>query len=271
MSTERTEEPDAELSPPARAVEAPGDQAPPPFDALLRVQDLDTAISQLQHRRATLPERAELGGVEQRLAGITTQMTEAGARRQTLVDRQAELERQIATLNARRAGLEEKLYASRGTAARDLQAMNEEIGHLSSRRAEIEEIELTLMEEQEPIESELAALRAEQVPLLATAEALRASLRETEAVVLEELREFEASRGKEAAQLPGDLADRYEVLRARLKGTGAARLVGNRCGGCHLELSAVEVDRIRHLPNDVIVTCDQCGRILVRTGPTRGA
>ena len=66
-------------------------------------------------------------------------------------------------------------------------------------------------------------------------------------------------------QLPPALSERYEALRARLKGTGAARLVGHRCSGCHLELSPVEVDRIRAMSADTVVTCDQCGRILVPT------
>jgi predicted nucleic acid-binding Zn-ribbon protein len=42
-----------------------------------------------------------------------------------------------------------------------------------------------------------------------------------------------------------------------------ARLVGNHCDGCHLTLPAMELDRIRHLPEDELVTCEQCGRILV--------
>ena len=38
----------------------------------------------------------------------------------------------------------------------------------------------------------------------------------------------------------------YEQLRHDLGGIGVARLVGTNCGGCHLTLSAVELDRIRH-------------------------
>jgi uncharacterized protein len=55
----------------------------------------------------------------------------------------------------------------------------------------------------------------------------------------------------------------YERLRARLGGVGVARLVGTHCDGCHLTLSAVELDRVRHLPDGEVYTCEQCGRILV--------
>jgi hypothetical protein len=74
-----------------------------------------------------------------------------------------------------------------------------------------------------------------------------------------------AARATEAALLPAALADRYEVLRQRLKGSGVARLVGHQCGGCHLELSSGEIERIKAQSPDTVVTCDQCGRILVPT------
>ena len=63
--------------------------------------------------------------------------------------------------------------------------------------------------------------------------------------------------------MPTALSDRYETLRARLKGTGAARLIRSHCDGCHLELSSVEVETIRALPPGEVATCEQCGRILV--------
>ena len=51
-----------------------------------------------------------------------------------------------------------------------------------------------------------------------------------------------------AATVPADLLARYERLRTTLAGTGAARLVGGSCSGCHLTLPAMEVDRIRKAP-----------------------
>ena len=64
--------------------------------------------------------------------------------------------------------------------------------------------------------------------------------------------------------MPADLIARYEQLRKKLGGTGAARLVGGSCGGCHLQLPAMELDRVKKAPPDAVIYCDQCGRILVR-------
>ncbi len=79
------------------------------------------------------------------------------------------------------------------------------------------------------------------------------------------LAEAIGGRAAEAALLPTALSDRYETLRTRLKGTGAARLIGTRCDGCHLELSSGEVEKIRALPPGEVATCEQCGRMLVPT------
>ena len=73
----------------------------------------------------------------------------------------------------------------------------------------------------------------------------------------------EAVRAEVAAGLPAELAERYERLRTHLGGVGAARLVGDRCEGCHLTLPSMELERIHHLPADTFATCPQCDRILV--------
>ncbi len=100
-------------------------------------------------------------------------------------------------------------------------------------------------------------------PSRRSADELRAQVARDQLEIEAALAAAVGSRAAEASLLPTALTDRYETLRARLRGTGAARLVGNRCDGCHLELSSVEVENIRALPPGQIATCEQCGRILV--------
>jgi len=62
-----------------------------------------------------------------------------------------------------------------------------------------------------------------------------------------------------------DLLSLYERVRAASGGVGAARLYQRRCEGCRLELNATERGRIRAAPDDAVIRCEECGRILVRT------
>ena len=233
------------------------------LEHLLAVQDLDTSITQLQHRRQTLIESSGLAAVEAQLGGIEAERADAAARRGVLAATQKELEEQIAVISERRSVVEQRMYASTSSSGRDLQAMNDEVRHLTDRRAQLEELELVAMLEQDPVEAELGALRERAAPLEAQAEELRGQVAKDQVEIDAALGEAVAARSNEAAQLPTALSDRYETLRARLKGTGAARLVGSHCDGCHLELSSVEVEKIRALPPGEVATCEQCGRILV--------
>jgi uncharacterized protein len=235
------------------------------LERVLVVQDLDTLITQLTHRRATLAERVGLTALASELTALAVEEAESTARRAELVAAQKELETQIAVINERRSGIEQRMYAARGSSTRDLQAMDEEVRHLNQRRGELEEEELVAMVDQEPIDAALAALAERREPIEAKAVVLRAEVAESQRAIDGELAVATAERAIEAGQLPAALSERYEALRARMKGTGAARLIGHRCDGCHLELSPVEVERIRAATPDTVVTCDQCGRILVPT------
>jgi predicted nucleic acid-binding Zn-ribbon protein len=235
------------------------------FVHLLAVQDLDTSITQMEHRRDALTETSGLAAVEAELASLGVERADAEARQAVLSATQKELEEQIAGITERRDLVEKRLYAATGSSARDLQAMNEEVKHLTERRAELEELELVAMVDQDPIDAELTALRERMTPLEAKAKELHEQVDHERLELDASIASAAGTRAAEAAQLPTALSDRYETLRARLKGTGAARLIGSHCDGCHLELSSVEVEQIRALPAGEVATCEQCGRILIPT------
>ncbi|MDA8312022.1 MAG: C4-type zinc ribbon domain-containing protein [Actinomycetota bacterium] len=240
------------------------------LEVLLLLQDIDTAISQLEHRKAALAERQELARVSAVLGDLEKRMEEAQASRAELASRQRAIEAEISTVDARREALEQRMYTARGAPSRDLQAMDDEIRHLRERKGRMEDEELELMVAIEPLDAALAELDAQSTRLRSDAARLAGALAEAEAEIDAQLAAKAMARASEAAALPGELRSRYEALRARLGGTGAARLVGNRCSGCHLELPSMEVDRIRHLPGGTVVTCEQCGRILVPVAPPAG-
>jgi predicted nucleic acid-binding Zn-ribbon protein len=233
------------------------------LEHLLAVQDSDTTITQLQHRRDALPETTGLRAIEAQLATFEAGRAEATTRRNVLAAAQKDLEAQIAVVTERRQGIEQRMYAATGSSARDLQAMNDEVTHLAARRAELEEVELESMLEQDPIDAELREIDEQTAPLLAQADEVRAEILAQQDEIDTELAAVVSARAEQAALLPAALVGRYETLRTRLKGTGAARMIRNRCDGCHLELSSGEVERIRALPAGEVATCEQCGRILV--------
>ena len=71
-------------------------------------------------------------------------------------------------------------------------------------------------------------------------------------------------RMKLAPQIDAALIEIYEKVRQGQGGVGAALLIGNKCDGCHLQINAVELERIKTLADDEVLRCEECRRILVR-------
>ncbi len=234
-----------------------------PFEALLAVQAHDTHVDQLLHRQRTLPERAALEEVATRRGALGARMDELQGEIDDLGHRQQALEEQIAASAARRHELDRRMLSGAVSAARDLQAMDAEVGHLAERQAQLEADELALLEAQEPLEDALGEARSEDAELATEAERLRAAVGTASAELDEAVAEARRERETVAAEVPEPLLARYEELRAHLGGIGVARLVGDRCDGCHLTLPSMEAERIRRLPPTELATCEQCGRLLV--------
>lgn len=241
----------------------PGSPGEGPLQLVLAVQEHDLALDRLRHRRAHLPERAELATLERELATLDASLARSEAERATLAARQAELEGGIEAATTRIGTIERQLYEGRGTAFRDQQAMAGEVASLKERRSHLEDDELGVMEELEPVDAEIGELKARREAAVAAAEGLRSAIEAAEGVIDGEIAAVGTARAHVSSAVPAALAAEYERLRAKLGGVGAARLVGASCSGCHLTLPATELDRIRHAPAGARFHCEQCGRLLV--------
>lgn len=235
------------------------------WDKLLAVQEHDTHADQLLHRSLTLPVRGQLAGIEQQVAGVDVRIADVDGRRAELGKAQQRLEDEIASLQTKAAQADKQLYSGSTNNPRELQALQDDIDSIKRRITKLEDDELEVMEALEPVDAERSRLVAERDRLDEDATRLRAELAETEAEIDAELATVRQERDAIAAEVPEDLWPEYDRLRAQLGGVAIARLAGSTCQGCHLALSAVEVDRIRHLSPDEPVHCEECGRLLVRS------
>jgi predicted nucleic acid-binding Zn-ribbon protein len=234
------------------------------FGALLSMQDHDTALDQLRHRRETLPERSARQQLLEQGQRVAAERDQVAAQRDDIAKREAEIEGELAVSEERATKLDKRMYSGEVSASRDLQAMAEEIERLKSHASSLEDKALELLEEREPLDASIAEMESQLRDLADQIHQLEAAIAAAEVEIDAEIATEDAARGALAAQIPDALIARYEALRKKLGGTGAAPLHGAQCGGCHLTLPAQEVDRIKHAPADELILCDQCGRILVR-------
>lgn len=237
-----------------------------PWEQLLAVQALDTTIQQLDHRDRQLPQRDELAGIEAELVTVRKEIEAAEAAKHDLVRAQKRLEDEIAGIEAKIVHEEEQLYRGGSSDPSILQSLQDEIASLKRRISSLEDDELELMEQVEPIDAQLDRLGSRKAELDAAASRVSAALAEDESEIAAERDRALDERSTRTVDIDDAALARYETVRDRLGGTAVARLEpGGVCGACRMKLSAVERDRIEHLPLDAEVECEDCGRFLVRS------
>lgn len=229
---------------------------------LLDLQTLDTKLQQLAHRAKSLPEVAALLKLEGEMSAISVVHAEQSG---VLEDANIELSRvesDVAVVEARIKRDLDRLQAT--SSVKDVQALEQELAALRKRQADLEEIELTVMERVEE-RAAVAAATSRDV------EALRARIAGVEAerdVALEAIGE---ERGNTAAnrtaiveQIPAELFALYEKIRARY-GAGASLLRGGVSSASGMKLNSNDMVAIRSAAPDDVLFCPESGAILVRT------
>jgi predicted nucleic acid-binding Zn-ribbon protein len=138
-----------------------------------------------------------------------------------------------------------------------------EITTLTEQRDDLDIRELEAMEEETTLEGELAANLADEPALRADVQAASEALASAVADIDAQLEALEGQRNIAVSVVPGELMTRYDRARPQL-GIVVSRLVGKQCNGCHLDLSAAEIDTAKAGAAETGITdCPQCGRILV--------
>ena len=229
------------------------------------MQELDSRADQLRHQRANLPEIAEIATLQGKRTDVENMARDARIVVDDLTLEQQKVDADVEAVRARRVRDRDRMDQGLITNPKDLERMQHELESLERRIASLEDDELEVMEKLEEAQAELAKLEAmvaeadEQVAGLSTARD------EKLASLDEQLAQVTADRGPAAEGLPADLLALYARLREQKGGVGAAELRARQCGGCRLGLDASELSRIRGLPEDEVVRCEECQRILVRT------
>lgn len=231
---------------------------------LLDLQQLDARAAQLQHQRRSLPEIAQISELTATHTETLTHLRDQQVVVDDLTAAQTKADADVEQVKARRARDRDRMDRGLISNPKDLERMQHELESLERRIGVLEDEELEIMEQLEIATTGLDTLREEVAGMEARRAELVAARDERFAVLDAELAELATRRAGAAEGVPADLLALYEKLRES-KGVGAAELRARQCGGCRLTLDAAEVSRIRALPAEEVVRCEECQRILVRT------
>ncbi|MFI5491842.1 zinc ribbon domain-containing protein [Actinoplanes sp. NPDC051859] len=236
--------------------------APKDQQRLLDLQGIDTALNQLAHRRRSLPELAEIEKVARELSALEDERVRAQVAVDDLDRDITRYEKDIEQVRTRKDRDQARLDA--GGALREIEGLQHELATLNRRQSELEDAELELMEKKETVERALAEVKARLAEAGERRSAAEKNRDETYAEIDKEQEFKSQARVPLAADLPADLVQLYDKVRADT-GLGAALFRAGRCGGCRIELYGADLNRVKSAPADEVVRCEECRRIMVRT------
>jgi uncharacterized protein len=230
---------------------------------LLDLQALDSALDQARNRMQQLRQDPEFRQLQQ---AVDDRQAEADGATTALADARAAVdaaEQQVSSVRAHRERNQKRLDAGEGS-ARDLERMMHELSTLAELQDRHEEAELEAMDAAEQAEGAEAEARRLLAEAQAAARDRGAALKAEATEVSARGNELTRQRAALAATLPAGLLARYEKVRARNGGIGAARLVGNHSEASGMPISPADLAQIEQAAADTLVYCPDSGAILVR-------
>jgi predicted nucleic acid-binding Zn-ribbon protein len=231
------------------------------MERLLELQGIDSSIDRLTNRTAQLEAGEELRQARAVMEDAESRLGEVRLGLDALAREQGRLEHEVDSITQKAAAEEKRLYDGSVANAKELEALQHEIANLKERRSRTEDVMLEQMERREDLDARTAEADAEVAQARAKVEAIGGDavheLERIDADLVAKREEREAL----VAEIDEELLELYEDLRGQKKGVGAAALVDGICQACHEQLSAMELDKLKH--TDGVKRCEYCRRIVI--------
>jgi predicted nucleic acid-binding Zn-ribbon protein len=232
---------------------------------LLELADIDAELGRIEHRRRSLPEHEQIIRLEARDSELRDSIAALTAQGSDQSREQAKAEADVEQVRSRIERDRQRLDGGLVSSPKELENLQSEVGSLQRRQSDLEEIVLDVMERREGSQASLDQATQERSALQGELATVTAARDTALGELAEQAGKAVDHRAAVISDLPGDLIDLYDKLRVQHGGVGAAALRHRQCQGCHLTMNTVDLNAIRSAPDDEVLRCEECRRILVRT------
>lgn len=233
---------------------------------LLEVQDLDLAARAAQKRSDELPERALVPQIRAKGVRAEGELAAAQQERAGYEATEEQLGESVAQIAKDMETAEVERYSGKQKSRDDAKAHDASQAALREKKAAFEEQEMELLESIEGVESRIDSLGGEIEASLAEIAKVLDVIGQVEREIAGELEGLAAERAQRTSGLPAPVLSAYERVRDQKgkAGRGAASFEAGDCHGCQIKLPTLEKKRLLAEPEDAVIQCPQCRRVLVR-------
>ena len=227
---------------------------------LLRLAELDQQIAGSESKIREIREGVHIAELRQVMIKASEAMLQA---RTDLDNIEAELSRAESDLELveKRISQDNERLKSMSN-HKDAEGIQHELVSLKSRKSNLEDVELEILERKENAVNELAALAAARGDAQAAVDSAEASSQAD----LVKLQSGKMLLTEERAKLLAGLGEELSALYVRkaARGIAAARLIGRDCNACRIALTSAAYEEVIATPQDEIATCTNCQAVLIR-------
>ena len=226
------------------------------IERLLALQDRDQKLRTL---------RLELQAVPTEIASKQKLIADSAARLELSRTRAKAIEVEKKSLQVEAASKRDQIarYKTQQLQTRkneEYTALSHEISNVENLIAQIEDKELTLMEEADSLAPAIAAADKIHADEKARLEGQIALLREKEGNLKTRIEEVQKSRASSLEGIDEELLESYERLFETKNARAVVSVEHDVCTGCHMKITAQTSLALRS--DKSIVSCPQCGRLL---------
>jgi uncharacterized protein len=222
---------------------------------LFALQEVDLQIE--AREKAVNQMTAELGESDV-LRSARGKFTEEQKHLNDLLSDQRSLDLEIDGLSNKLADLEKDLYSGKIKVFKELGNLQQEIASLKSKRIQLEDKSLGLMEQIESGRAAAAGLAAELKEVEAVWQARQKELKQTIESEKQMINGLLQKQKDMVSSIEASALQIYQTVKKR-RGYAVARIEQGICRGCRISLPANELQNAR---GGRLVQCSSCGRIL---------
>ena len=222
---------------------------------LYQLQEVDLELE--SNERALQQVTSQLGE-SQEVVRARNKLASERQRLEELKRQQHSLEWEIDDIATKLTATEDKLYSGSIGSPKELANLQHEVDGLKTRRSQLEDKALDIMEQVELATASVATISSQ----LKTVEAEWQSQQQQLSADMEQLKavlsNLKHKRQTLSAEIDPGAVELYHELKEK-KGTAVAKVEQGICRGCRISLSATELQRAR---SGSLMQCSSCGRIL---------
>mgnify|MGYP000966773868 CR=1 FL=1 len=230
------------------------------IQSLLKLQELDMKCRDLETALRELPVRRQIDVLEEDLSTLRERLSCANQELNQARKEQKHEEWEIKDITMTISSISQKLYGGLVSNPREIENMRTRLDTFEVTKGKLEDGVIGIMEKVEALESEItdvnSGISRKEIELGKLTQKRDLEITDISAKLTDAIEE----RKRLQSVISDPLIRKYEQLAQDRGGFAVAPIRGNLCGGCHVALPSSIV--ILAKPNDRIVRCENCGRIL---------